>query len=279
MIFKVIRDFINKNDKDYYSDICSVCGNKGKYIKNNKSFREGYQCGMCKSSMRYRGQASSIIKSFSENKKTNLMELAKEKNFKKLSVFEPGLIGPFRKLFSEFKHYTSSFYWEDLKFGEFKDGVQCQSLESLTYQDKSFDLVISSDIMEHVRHPWVAFKEILRVLKPGGYHIFTIPYRKPMLKTTTYPVDTSTEEDVFLEEPHYHGNGLGGKSLVYTKFGNDTYKKLEELGFVVTEDTIDSKHYDIRKLVTFITQKPQDKTNKPMRNLVQELSKNHGLDK
>jgi SAM-dependent methyltransferase len=37
----------------------------------------------------------------------------------------------------------------------------------------SFDLVYSHQVLEHVRKPWVAAAEILRVLRPGGLGIHT----------------------------------------------------------------------------------------------------------
>ena len=91
----------------------------------------------------------------------------------------------------------------------------------LTYEDDSFDLVLSSDIFEHVRKPFIGFKEVNRVLKPGGFHIFSIPLQCPMRSTTVFRVDTSGPEDVFVLPKHYHSAPKGGKSLVYTDFGED----------------------------------------------------------
>ena len=241
---------------DNYIGHCAVCGNIGEFVKNNPSFREGYQCSSCKASLRYRGQAESIIKTFAPDQGLNLIELANKKSFQEKNIYEPGVIGPFRNLFSSFKTYTNSFYWDDIPLGEKKDGVQCQSLEALTFADNQFDLIITSDIMEHVRRPWVAFADIYRVLKPGGSHIFTIPLQLPMPSVTKYRVDTSTDEDIYIEEPHYHGNGIGGRSLVYTDFGADIIEQLTDIGYSVTADTIDHEHHEVKRLVTFITQKP-----------------------
>ena len=94
----------------------------------------------------------------------------------------------------------------------------------LTYEDNSFDLVLSSDIFEHVRKPFVGFQEVNRVLKPGGFHIFSIPSAHPMPSETVFRVDTSGPEDVFILPRHYHSAPRGGKSLVYTDFGADMVK-------------------------------------------------------
>ncbi|MBD3272710.1 MAG: methyltransferase domain-containing protein [Elusimicrobia bacterium] len=49
------------------------------------------------------------------------------------------------------------------------------SIEALPYQDNFFDAVGALDVFEHVKHDSAAIAEIRRVLKPGGYVIFTVP--------------------------------------------------------------------------------------------------------
>ena len=90
-----------------------------------------------------------------------------------------------------------------------------------------FDLVITSDIFEHIRDPYSAFKEVNRVLKPGASHVFTIPILRPFQQKTVRRVCTDTDEDIHLLPPHYHIAGDGGKSLVYNDFGIDLIAKLE----------------------------------------------------
>ncbi len=109
--------------------------------------------------------------------------------------------------------------------------------------------------MEHVRHPWIAFADIHRVLKPGGYHVFSIPLQLPMRDKTHFRVDVSGDEDIHIEEPHYHGNGVGGKSLVYTDFGADIEQHLIKMGYKVVLDTIDHEHSEVKRLLTFVTKK------------------------
>ncbi len=50
--------------------------------------------------------------------------------------------------------------------------------------DSSFDIVVSSDVIEHVEHPEELIAEAARVLKPGGVFILTTPYR---LKEKPHP--------------------------------------------------------------------------------------------
>lgn len=42
--------------------------------------------------------------------------------------------------------------------------------------DASVDLVLCTQVLEHVRTPWVAMREFQRILKPGGVLLITIPH-------------------------------------------------------------------------------------------------------
>lgn len=50
--------------------------------------------------------------------------------------------------------------------------------ESLPFGDNFFDLVVAWDVMEHVPDDRKAFSEVSRVLKPGGYFLFSLPLGK-----------------------------------------------------------------------------------------------------
>ena len=52
-----------------------------------------------------------------------------------------------------------------------------------TIPDESFDLVVSSDVFEHVERPWLAAAEIGRILKPGGlaHHPHPVRLAEPSL--------------------------------------------------------------------------------------------------
>ena len=62
-------------------------------------------------------------------------------------------------------------------------GVTNQNLECLTFADESLDIVITSDVMKHVRLDDRAHREIHRVLKPGGIYMLlfhmTVHWNKP----------------------------------------------------------------------------------------------------
>ena len=245
--------------KHSYNGTCTVCGHSQKFEKANRSLREGDRCDNCRASLRYQGQAEALVKLYGLSHSSSLVELCQEDNFQKLNVYEPGITGSFRKLFQEhLKYYTTSFYWDHVPSGEYHNNVQCQDLENLTYPDNKFDLIITSDIFEHIRHPWTAFKEVYRVLKPGGYHVFSIPVQVPLPKQTIYRVDVSGSEDIHLLEPRYHGDGQGNSCIVYTDFGADIVDSLKDIGYDVELWKLNNPHPEVQRLITFVTQKPQE---------------------
>ena len=136
--------------------------------------------------------------------------------------------------------------------GEEKDGVVCQDLTRLTFGDSAFDVVISSDVMEHVSDPVAGFREVHRVLKRGGCYVFTLPIRVPMKKETVTRAVIKPDGTVeHILEPYYHKDGLNGKSLVYTDFGQDIFDLLGEIGFHVSFERGSTASLDAHRFGTF----------------------------
>ncbi len=80
-------------------------------------------------------------------------------------------------------HFSSSDFAPDAKPGALRSDVRSEDLMRLTYPDASFDLVLTSETLEHVPRLDAALSEIRRVLAPGGRHIFTVPMLPGVEKT------------------------------------------------------------------------------------------------
>jgi SAM-dependent methyltransferase len=56
-----------------------------------------------------------------------------------------------------------------------RTAFQQGSITQLPFASSSIDLVIASEVIEHLPEPAVAFREIARVLAPGGFLALTVP--------------------------------------------------------------------------------------------------------
>jgi SAM-dependent methyltransferase len=116
--------------------------------------------------------------------------------------------------------YSSSFLLDGVPEGAESNGRTCQNLERLTFPDERFDLFLTQDVMEHVMNPAAAFAEIARVLKPGGAHVFTVPYWPS--RSTKVRARQGADGIEYLHEAQYHGNPVDPHgSLVATEWGKE----------------------------------------------------------
>jgi SAM-dependent methyltransferase len=120
------------------------------------------------------------------------------------------------------RQYSSSQYFEDVPRGRYQNGERSEDLSALTFGDNSIDILVTQDVFEHVMEPEKAFKEIARVLRPGGAHIFSMPWY-PELKRTRQRARVENGAVVHTEEPQYHGNPVDRAkgSLVTFDWGLD----------------------------------------------------------
>lgn len=190
-----------------YPGICEICGEGQVFTRTHRAIRETYQCRKCRGLLRERAQASVVVACYAPAGVRTLAELVEGPSFRTLCVYEPGTTGAFRRYLRRLPMYYQSDYVPESERGLAATASPDQDLESLTYPSSFFDLVISSDILEHVRRPSAAFREIARVLKPGGRHILTVPLQHPLPPVTVARVDTSGDDDRTLLPERYHGNG------------------------------------------------------------------------
>lgn len=75
------------------------------------------------------------------------------------------------------KPHTSKYVTFDMVPGPNIDVVG--DILNLSFSNDSFDTVISTQVLEHVRKPWVMVSEVSRVLKSGGIAIVSAPFLVP----------------------------------------------------------------------------------------------------
>jgi SAM-dependent methyltransferase len=127
-------------------------------------------------------------------------------------------------------------------------------LQRIDFADASFDFVLSSDVMEHVRDCDAAHAEIYRILRPGGTYIFNVPYVEESAHNIVL-VDTTTPKDIYLCPPQFHGDPLSNGVLAYRVFGRELIGQLSALGFAVRFLRLDRQDSMIIEGDVFVAQK------------------------
>lgn len=95
----------------------------------------------------------------------------------------------------------------------------------IPFEDNSFDAAMCNHVFEHVEDDEKAMSEFFRVMKPGAWAIFQVPLDAN--REDTYEdwsiTDPAEREKHFWQHDHVR------------LYGNDYGKRLEKVGFVVTE--------------------------------------------
>ncbi|MCY9872551.1 class I SAM-dependent methyltransferase [Vibrio barjaei] len=128
--------------------------------------------------------------------------------------------------FSTLDNYSASYFLPERSLGEIiSPSCTVQNLEKLTFEDDSFDLFFTQDVMEHVFNPQRAFNEILRVIKPGGWHIFST-LRHVTQRCSKQRAKLVGGSVIHIKEPIYHGNPVDDKGALVTYDWGRDFEKL-----------------------------------------------------
>jgi SAM-dependent methyltransferase len=192
---------------------CHCCRSRTVFTAHNEWLRDHYVCTTCGSIPRQR-HVQAVLDT-------------QAPGWEQLTVHESSPSNDFIRRFAA--DYTASQYFPDVPRGEYRDGVRSENIENLTLDDESVDIFITQDVLEHVFNPDAAIREIHRVLKPGGLHVFTTPKHKLLEKTVQRArlLPDGTVEHILDEQ--YHGNPIGdNRALVTYDYGVDFEQLLSE---------------------------------------------------
>lgn len=248
---------------------CCICGSTGTLFFDMPDIelcrhhgidvlRETLSCKSCGSTNRQRTLAHALISVLHRQfacEGSALDGLARRAG--KVEVWDTDAFGPIGARLGSVANVTRSKYLPQLPFGvETEPGVYNIDLQQASFPSNRFDVILTSDVMEHVRDDRRAHAEIFRCLRPGGAYLFTVPYTEDRARTL-HLVDTASVEDVFLEPPHYHGDPISGKILAYRIYGRDLIGRLEEAGFEARFEKLELAAEGIFAGDCFIAAKPQ----------------------
>ena len=129
-------------------------------------------------------------------------------------------------------HLICSEFLEDAEH-TFSD-IPHQDLCALSFSDASFDLVLCNELFEHVQDLDLAFREVARVLRPGGRLVATCPMafgQEASIVKALHNRETGTAE--LLADAEFHGDPIRPDqgALVYRIPGWEMLSQLREAGF------------------------------------------------
>lgn len=206
---------------------CDVCGKLTYAINNNpENIRESLKCHNCGATTRQRQIAKLICQTIGIK---SLSEIDKYSGH----IYNTESFGPVHNQLLKTKHYIfSEYFGENYKSGEKVNNILNEDLTKLSFKNKTFDIVVSSDVFEHISKPYKAHKEVYRILKNGGSHIFTVPfYENQYLDETRVVIQNNKIKNIL--KPMYHLDGIRPDEgiLVYNIFSLEMLIKLKEIGF------------------------------------------------
>jgi len=188
---------------------CVVCGRRARFLYNRWAMpprlardfrstevrdayrrRESMWCASCGASARERGLWQVILDHYGAQA-TSARELVEEPGFASLRIAEINRLNAGHRFLERAPKVVYSEYPDE-------------DIQALSYPSGSFDLVITSETLEHVPDYRLALRETRRILTDGGRHIFTVPLRP----------DLPASEDRTDMAPIHHGVPPGPLALL-----------------------------------------------------------------
>lgn len=98
------------------------------------------------------------------------------------------------------------------------------SILQVPRQNRSFDVILCTEVLEHVSDTYHAFAELARLLKPGGRLILTVPFAYPLheepfdfVRMTPYQIyECARQNDMVVEMLETSGNELEVMATIWS---------------------------------------------------------------
>ena len=187
---------------------CPICGNKyKKFLPAGVAKRNNAVCPCCDSFERHRLLWLYIQNKIDSHMNIRLLHFAPEKSLKEKFSYVDNMV-----------YITTDLYESNVSINS--------DIQNLPFKESTFDAVICSHVLEHIPDDTKAMKEILRVMKNGGWAVLQVPINEDLEKTF---------EDPSIKSPSERLKYFGQEDHVRI-YGKDYYNRLEQTGFDVKPD-------------------------------------------
>ncbi|WP_459555475.1 class I SAM-dependent methyltransferase [Lacunimicrobium album] len=224
----MIEEQVNHLRPLLYLGRCNICGSRRGFRLYSSNLREDLICLSCSSSNRKRQIAAAILQSERSDADSDLSHFNSVGDkfvwAMEVSQFATSAIGK--------NGVASEYFGSHFESGQIVNKCRHEDAMNPSFEVNSLDVVISSDVFEHIPEPYVAHQQIFDRLKPGGSHFFTVPYLESEefdeIRATMGQDGTVTHH----LPPEYHGDGLRPEGiLVFRIFGAQMLTRLSEIGY------------------------------------------------
>ena len=213
--------------------IAAKGGLSERYQKEAAQDDDGF-CTRCLKFKRIRILAEAVLKECGcENKRSLFLKKLENGELSACETSEVSIFGKFADEFPE-NYFRTVYHNAKIASGTIINGFRHENLEKLSFKSASLDLVITSAVLEHIDLIDEALKDIHRVLKPGGLHIFSLPIDSALPSSQRRATGKGETLTHLLPEV-YHGDTIREKGvLVYHDFSLDILEKIDAEGFSTT---------------------------------------------
>jgi Tfp pilus assembly protein PilF/SAM-dependent methyltransferase len=212
---------------------CPICGRVTWLREIGENVRETAICRSCGSNNRKRQIGYVVTATVDAAVQKNIRSIRDLCSLENFTIYNTEAEGATHEFLKGMPGYVCSEYFgPQYRSGEIVNGVMNQDLTELSFDDESIDLVLSSDVFEHIPHPYKGHAEIYRVLKRGGRHIFTVPFSTVAHLDQEIARLDEAGNPVFFDQAMYHGDPVReGGIPVFRIFGLEMIVNMAWLGF------------------------------------------------
>jgi len=126
----------------------------------------------------------------------------------------------------------SEYLSPDYRPGQMVNGIRHEDALNLSFNDESFDVVLSWEILHRTPDIYKAISETYRVMKDGGTFLFSTPFNSNVTQNRQRARLTVSGIEHMDEVKYYHGNHpIDKQSPVFYDLGWDLLSVIKECGF------------------------------------------------
>lgn len=167
-------------DKKTMRGCCNVLGGPTTFALNGPHVREDVVAAGSGSVNRQRQIVCALSTALFSHPYASLPQIAEHVNRNRLTVYtaeaNAALFAALQKSIAPDLFFFSEYLGPDKVPGQVVNGVRHEDLQNVSFADESFDVVLTSEVFEHVPDAPRAEREVIRILKKGGVYCFTVPF-------------------------------------------------------------------------------------------------------